>query len=34
MKKTLKTIALLLCAVAMLMTSSCTKENGNQGLSK
>lgn len=31
MKKTLKTIALLLCAVAMLMTSSCTKENGNQG---
>lgn len=31
MKKTLKTMALLLCAVAMLMTSSCTKENGNQG---
>ncbi|MBR3492874.1 MAG: hypothetical protein IKH44_11310 [Bacteroidales bacterium] len=30
MKKTLKTMALLLCAVAMLMTSSCTKENGNQ----
>lgn len=31
MKQTLKTMALLLCAVAMLMTSSCTKENGNQG---
>lgn len=31
MKKTLKITALLLCAVAMLMTSSCTKENGNQG---
>jgi len=31
MKQTLKTMALLLCAVTMLMTSSCTKENGNQG---
>lgn len=31
MKQTLKITALLLCAVAMLMTSSCTKENGNQG---